>query len=75
MRRTDVIKSNLFVCLFVVVFVQIQFKLKVKVEIIVKFAYILSEKMIGSTDLMRDMTIIGIKMVAFWTRIDERTDE
>ena len=73
-RRTDVIKSKI-VCLFVVVFVQIQFKLKVKVEIIVKFAYILSEKMIGSTDLMRDMTIIRIKMVAFWTRIDERTDE
>ena len=73
MRRTDVIKSN---CLFVVVFVQIlQFKLKVKVEIIVKFVYILSEKMIGSTDLMRDRTIIRIKMVAFWTRIDERTDE
>ena len=44
-------------------------------EIIVKFVYILSEKMIGSTDLMRDMTIIKIKMVSFWTRIDERTDE
>ena len=58
MRRTDVIKSN---CLFVV-FVQIQFKLKVKVEIIVKFVYILSEKMIGSTDLMRDMTIIREKI-------------